>query len=402
MASLNFNTTMTTKNADLSSLRIDRSNKEDIKSGKKSIFIFSGIILLLLIAYFVVASFLSSKVEVKLTTAVLQKPGQTTASLNASGYVVAQRKAAIASKGTGRLIYLGVVEGDKVKKDQIIARLENTDITAQLDEAKANLKLTQADLMNAENTFNREKELFNKGLSSQQIFDQAESNYKRLLASIEVAKARIKQYEVALENTLIRAPFDGTVLTKNAEVGEIVAPFGGSTTSKTAVVTIADMNSLLVEADVSESNIERIQLNQDCEITLDAYPEKSYSAYVFKIVPTADRSKATVLVKVGFKKYDSRVLPEMSAKVSFYTDPVDTSITNQKPILVIPASSVRNENGKSFVFTISNDKAVKNEIVIGQKLGSYIEVVSGLQAGQKVISQLDEKIKDGVEVKLAD
>lgn len=393
---------MTTKNADLSSLRIDRSNKEDIKSGKKSIFIFSGIILLLLIAYFVVASFLSSKVEVKLTTAVLQKPGQTTASLNASGYVVAQRKAAIASKGTGRLIYLGVVEGDKVKKDQIIARLENTDITAQLDEAKANLKLTQADLMNAENTFNREKELFNKGLSSQQIFDQAESNYKRLLASIEVAKARIKQYEVALENTLIRAPFDGTVLTKNAEVGEIVAPFGGSTTSKTAVVTIADMNSLLVEADVSESNIERIQLNQDCEITLDAYPEKSYSAYVFKIVPTADRSKATVLVKVGFKKYDSRVLPEMSAKVSFYTDPVDTSITNQKPILVIPASSVRNENGKSFVFTISNDKAVKNEIVIGQKLGSYIEVVSGLQAGQKVISQLDEKIKDGVEVKLAD
>lgn len=393
---------MTTKNVDLSSLRIDRSNKEDIKSGRKNIFILSGIILLLIIGYFIITSFLGSKVEVKLTTAVLQKPGQTTASLNASGYVVAQRKAAIASKGTGRLIYLGVVEGDKVKKDQIIARLENTDITAQLDEAKANLKLTQADLMNAENTFNREKELFNKGLSSQQIFDQAESNYKRLLASIEVAKARIKQYEVALENTLIRAPFDGTVLTKNAEVGEIVAPFGGSTTSKTAVVTIADMNSLLVEADVSESNIERIQLNQDCEITLDAYPEKSYSAYVFKIVPTADRSKATVLVKVGFKNYDSRVLPEMSAKVSFYTEPVDTSITNQKPILVIPASSVRNENGKSFVFTISNDKAVKNEIVIGQKLGSYVEVISGLQAGQKVISQLDEKIKDGVEVKLAE
>lgn len=393
---------METKNADLSSLRIDRSNKSEVNSGRKNIFIILGLIILLIIGYFLITSFLGNTVEVKLTTAVLQKPGQTTASLNASGYVVAQRKAAIASKGTGRLIYLGVVEGDKVKKDQIIARLENTDITAQLDEAKANLTLTQADLANAENTFNREKELFNKGLSSQQVFDQAEANYKRLLASIEVAKARIKQYEVALENTLIRAPFDGTVLTKNAEVGEIVAPFGGSTTSKTAVVTIADMNSLLVEADVSESNIERILLNQDCEITLDAYPEKSYAAYVFKIVPTADRSKATVLVKVGFKNYDSRVLPEMSAKVAFFTEPVDTAITNQKPILVIPSSSVRNENGKSYVFTISDDKAVSNEIVIGQKLGSYVEVLSGLKSGQKVIASLDEKIKDGVEVKLAE
>ena len=246
----------------------------------------------------------------------------------------------------------------------------------------------------------REKELYQKGLSSQQVFDQAKAGYDRLLASINIANARIKQFEVAMENTLIRAPFDGTVLTKNAEVGEIVAPFGGSTTSKTAVVTIADMKSLLVEADVSESNIEKIQVNQDCEIILDAYPEKSYSAYVYKIVPTADRSKATVLVKVGFKKYDSRVLPEMSAKVSFFTEPVDTSVINQKPILVIPASSVRVENGKSFVFTILNDKAVKNEVTLGQKLGSYFEVLSGLQSGQRVIDSLDEKIKEGVVVRI--
>jgi len=393
---------METKNADLSSLRIDRSNKEEIKSSKKNIYIGLGVVLLLIIGYFIVNSFFGNTIEVKLTTAVLQKPGQTTASLNASGYVVAQRKAAIASKGTGRLIYLGVVEGDKVKKNQIIGKLENTDIVAQLDEAKANLQLYKADLNNAENTFNREKELFQKGLSSQQVFDQAGANYNRLLASIDIANARIKQYEVALENTLIRAPFDGTVLTKNAEIGEIVAPFGGSTTSKTAVVTIADMNSLLVEADVSESNIEKIKVDQDCEIILDAYPEQSYSAYVFKIVPTADRSKATVLVKVGFKNYDSRVLPEMSAKVSFFTEPLDTAIVNQKPILVIPSSAVRFENGKSFVFTISNDKALKNEISIGQKLGSYVEVLSGLQSGQKVIDKLDDKIKDGVEVKLAD
>jgi len=391
---------METKNADLSSLRIDRSNKENINSGKKNLFIIIGVVLLLVAGYFLFTSFSGNTIEVKLTTAVLQKPGQTTASLMASGYVVAQRKAAIASKGTGRLIFLGVVEGDQVKKDQVIARLEDNDIKAQLEQARANLKLQQADLINALNTFNRTKDLFAKGLVSQQELDGAEANYNRILASIEVAKAGVQAAEVALENTYIRAPFDGTVLTKNAEVGEIVAPFGGSTTSKTAVVTIADMNSLLVEADVSESNIERIQLNQDCEITLDAYPEKNYSAYVYKVVPTADRSKATVLVKVGFKNYDSRVLPEMSAKVSFFTQPVDTSVVNQKPILVIPSSSVRKENNKNIVFTISDNKAVKNEIEIGQTLGSYYEVLSGLQSGQKIISELNEKIKDGVKVKL--
>ncbi len=393
---------METKNADLSSLKIDRSNKEDINSGKKNILITVGVIITLIVVYFIITSLLGNSVEVKLTTAVLQKPGQTTASLNASGYVVAQRKAAIASKGTGRLIFLGVVEGDKVTKNQIIGKLENTDILPQLEEAKANLQLYKADLNSAENTLNRERELFQKGLSSQQSFDLAEANYNRLLASIEIASARIKQYEVAIENTLIRAPFDGTVLTKNAEVGEIVAPFGGSTTSKTAVVTIADMKSLLVEADVSESNIEKINVGQDCEIILDAYPEKSYSAYVFKIVPTADRSKATVLVKVGFKNYDSRVLPEMSAKVSFFTEPVDTSVTNQKPILVIPSSAVRNTDGKNLVFTVSDNKAVKNEIATGQTLGSYVEVISGLKSGQKVINNLDEQIKDGVEVKLVE
>jgi len=393
---------METKNADLASLKIDRSNKDEVNSNKKTIFIIISIILLIVLGYFLFTSLIGSTVEVKLTSAVLQKPGQTVASLNASGYVVAQRKAAIASKGTGRLIYLGVVEGDKVKKNQIIGKLENTDIMPLIEEAKANLELYNADLMNAESTFKREKELFNKGLSSQQVYDGAESNYNRLLASINVAKARIKQYEVALENTLIRAPFDGTVLTKDAEVGEIVAPFGGSTTSKTAVVTIADMKSLLVEADVSESNIEKILVDQDCEIILDAYPEKSYNGFVAKIVPTADRSKATVLVKVGFKNYDSRVLPEMSAKVSFFTEPVDTAIANQKPILVIPSQAVRFEDGKNYVFKIVNDKAVKSEIAIGQTLGSYVEVISGLQSGQKVINSIDEKIKNGVKVKLAE
>ena len=392
---------METKNADLNALKIDRSLKEDPTFNKKKLLYFSiGFIALLIVAYFVLTSSGFSTVTVTTTTAVLQKPGQTTASLTASGYVVAQRKAAIASKGTGRLIYLGVVEGDQVKRDQVIARLEDNDIKAQLEQAKANLQLQQAGLTDAQNTFNREKDLYAKGLASQQEYDQSNANLNRVLASIEVAKAGVKAAEVAMENTLIRAPFDGTVLTKDAEVGEIVAPFGGSTTSKTAVVTIADMKSLLVETDVSESNIEKIKPGQDCEIILDAYPEKSYQGYVFKIVPTADRSKATVLVKVGFKNYDSRVLPEMSAKVNFYTQKMDEKLTDQKPVLVVPNSALREENGKTYIFKIDNEKARKVEVKLGQRFGDFSEITSGLSNGDQIIDSLNDKIKDGAKVKV--
>jgi RND family efflux transporter MFP subunit len=389
---------MDSKNADLSSLKIDRSNNNP-KSNSKLIYYIIASVIVLIGGYFVIGSFSSSSVEVKLTTVVKQSPSKSNAILTASGYVVAQRKAAIASKGTGRLVYLGVVEGDQVKKNQVIGRLEDNDIRAQLEQAKANLKLQQADLNDSKNTFDRAKELFEKGLSSQQEYDQAEANYNRILASIEVAKAGVQVAEVALENTLIRAPFDGTVLTKNAEVGEIVAPFGGSTTSKTAVVTIADMKSLLVETDVSESNIEKIKEGRESEITLDAYPEKSYQGYVFKIVPTADRSKATVLVKVGFKNYDSRVLPEMSAKVSFLSEK-NESEENQLPVLTIPLSAVEEINGKKIVYFVNNDKAEQSEITTGRLLGNYVEVVSGLKEGDEIIDNLNDKIKDGVKVKV--
>ena len=207
------------------------------------------------------------------------------------------------------------------------------------------------------------------------------------------------QLKLPLENMLIRAPFDGTVLTKNAEVGEIVAPLAASTTSRAAVVTIADMSSLQVEADVSESNIEKIKLNMDCEIVLDAYPEKSYRGYVFKIVPTADRSKATVLVKVGFKSYDSSVLPEMSAKVSFLTAPINKTGEEEKAALVIPASSIKSIDNKNYVFGINEDKAVRKEVTLGRKFNTYVEITSGLKAGDRVIESVNGKIQDGVEIK---
>lgn len=385
---------------DLSKLKINREKKESLNSNKTKLYYLIGILAFLLLIIIIFYNSFYEVKKVKLATVVLQKPGVNSASLNASGYIVAQRKAAIASKGTGRLVFLGVVEGDHVKKNQIIARLENDDILAQLDEAKANLKLIEADMISIKNNYQREIELFDKKLSSEQSLELAEASYKRILASAEIIKARIKQLEVALENTIIRSPFDGTILTKNAEVGEIVAPFGGGINSKTAVVTVADMNSLLVETDVSESNIEKIKPNQDCQIILDAYPEKSYQGYVFKIVPTADRSKATVLVKVGFKEYDSRVLPEMSAKVTFFTEKIDPDIFEQKQLLIIPEKSIITEGNSSFVYRVIDNKAKRTEIKIGDRLGSYVEVISGLNAGEKIINEINDQIKDGDEVKI--
>jgi HlyD family secretion protein len=390
---------MDSKNADLSSLRIDRSENNKSKS-KSKYFIYAAIIVVILLAvYFAIGSFSTSAVEVKLTTAVKQTPAGSSAILTASGYIVAQRKASVSSKGTGVLVYLGVVEGDKVKAGQIIAKLDDRDIVAQLDEAKSSLQLYKAQFTEVENNYNREKELFARGLSSQQSLDQAESAYKSLLANIDIADARIRAAEVSLENMIIRAPFDGTVLTKNAEVGEIVAPFGASTTSRAAVVTIADMNSLMVEADVSESNIEKIKQGQDCEITLDSNPGKRFQGYVFKIVPTADRSKATVLVKVAFKSYDSSVLPEMSAKVSFLSEKTKEE-KDQTPVLTVPLSAVEDFNGKKVVYLIKDDVAFQKEITTGRLFGNYVEITSGLEEGEKIIDDLNEKIKDGVQVKI--
>lgn len=395
---------METKNADLNSLRINRTEEKRPPDRNKKIITRSVIGLVILIvaflAYRYINSLLYKKEEVRLTEVTFQTGSYSSAILNASGYVVAQRKAAVASKGTGKLIYLGVVEGDQVRKNQIIARLEDNDIRAQLDQAKANLKLAEADLKDAENYFKRQQELMSKKLISQQEYETAEARYNRTLASIDLAKAQVTGAEVAMENTLIRSPFDGTVLTKNADVGEIVSPFGASINSRAAVVTMADMTSLQVEADVSESNIEKIKLNQECEIFLDAYPEIMYPGFVAKIVPTADRSKATVLVKVGFKEYDSRVLPEMSAKVTFLSPKTDKSVEDVKTIVVIPSSSIVTRKGKEVVFRVRDEKAEEVIIKLGRKFGDNVEVLSGLSAGEEIIDKVSENIKDGTEVKV--
>ncbi len=254
--------------------------------------------------------------------------------LDASGYVVAQRKAAVASKATGRIKELRVEEGDKVKKDDIIAILENEDLVALVAEREAfvesqrtRLKFAQAELDDARLNRDRYLDLRKKAGISQSELDTAQSRFKKAesdlaaaVANVNLAQAQLEKVKVDLSFSIIRAPFDGTVLTKNADIGEVVAPFGSSTNARAAVVTMADMSSLQVEADVSEQHLAKLHPGLACSIHLDSYPDKEYRGVVSKIVPTVDRAKGTVLTKIKFLELDSHVLPDMSAKVSFSLD----------------------------------------------------------------------------------
>ena len=322
--------------ADISKLRIDRTVEEKKSSGMiKGVIVVLIIVALVATGYFLYQGPLKPAMKVELTTATLVYPSQATSVLNASGYVVAQRKAEVASKATGRLEILNVEEGTIVKKGQVLGQLESKDVEASLAQSKADLQLAIASLAEAKANHDRRKKLVDEEILSSSDYDIADAQYKRGLASVDSAAARVRQLEVELDNTYIRAPFDGTVLTKNADVGEIVAPLGSAGNSKGSVVSMADMGSLQVEADVSESNIERIFVEQPCEITLDAFPEKRYRGAVHMIVPTADRAKATVMTKVRFVDRDERVLPEMSAKVTFLSEEISETQIKAKPKLTV-------------------------------------------------------------------
>lgn len=392
---------MSEKEMDLSSLKIDRSQRKNPETRGK--YIKTGIIILLLAAtaysiFYFFGDIFDPPLEVKMTTAIMQTPTESEALLTGNGYVVAQRKASIASKAMGRLVYLKVVEGDRVRKGEVIGRLEDTDVLAQIAQAEANLKLAETDLREAENNYKRVKQLFAKAVATEMEVDAAETRLKRVVAGIELARMQIKTLKVDLENTLIRAPFDGTVLTKNAEVGEVVSPLSGGANSRAAVVTIADMNSLQVEADVAEANIDKVQMNMECIIYLDAYPDKGYPGFVDKIVPTADRSKATVLVKIGFKGLDNKVLPEMRARVSFMAEEV--KVTNEKSFLAIPVTAIVTKGDKKFVLKVSDDKIVEVPVTLGKDYGITTEIKTGLAEGDKVVEKPGKELVPGLKVKI--
>src|ERR1043166_8809789 len=351
---------MATTDVDLAQLKIDRTRQKAGPTGRRFPFrklLFWAVVLVIVGGGALVAKdALNPGVEVQLAVVSLTSPAQASSVLTASGYVVARRKAAVASKGTGTLVYLGVEEGDRVKRGQVIARLEDSDVVASLQRARENLRVSEADLNDAKRSVDRLRGLLKERVVAQVECDAAEARYGRVIATIAASQSAVRESEVAVENTRIIAPFDGTVLKKNADVGEIVAPLAGAASSKAAVVTIADMSSLELDADVSEANITRVAAEQNCEITLDAYPQHRYPGYVSNIVPTADRAKATVMVKIRFKEYDQRVLPEMGAKVTFLAHGTSADATTVKPLLTVPAAAVAARNGRDGGFQVKEDR----------------------------------------------
>ena len=386
---------------DITSLRIDRSDAGTVPPRRVpwKYIIPLAVLALLIPGFFALRGALSAAVDVETAIATLTSPSQANSVLAANGYVVAQRKAAVASKGTGRLVYLGVEEGDKVRKGEIIARLDDQDMVAALAKARADLGIARADSFGTRNTLERTRKLFASNLASQADLDAAESQYLKVRANIVSARAAVEQADVAMEYTRIRAPFDGTVLTKDADVGEIVAPFASSANSRGAVVSMADMGSLQVEADVSESNITRVSVGQPCEITLDAYPDVRYRGTVHKIVPTADRAKATVMTKVAFTRLDERVLPDMSAKVAFLGGELSDSAASAPAKLTVPSTAITGRDGKQVVFTIREGIATETAVSTGERLGTQTVVTGGLAQGETVVNRPPATLSGGAKVK---
>jgi RND family efflux transporter MFP subunit len=334
--------------------------------------------------------------------------------LNASGYIVAQRKAAVASKVTGRLVEMLVEEGQKVKQGEVIARMENADVSAfrnqaaaNVNTAKATLEQVKADRDNALKEYERSKELLAAGFVSRSDYEAVETRYRRALEGAKAAESAVQAGAAALQNadagidyTLIRAPFDAIVLTKNADVGDIVTPIGAAANAKAAVVTIADMNSLQVEVDVSETSITAIRVGQPCDIQLDALPNQRFRGEVYTIVPTVDRSKATVLVKVRFLDKDPRMLPDMSAKVSFLSRRLQPA--EMKPRLAANQSALIDKGNGTVVYLLDGNRIKETPVRVGPKLGEMTEILSGLKEGDRVAIKPSKGLKDGSRIKVAE
>jgi RND family efflux transporter MFP subunit len=400
---------------DLSKLKID---KEKVsfrpKRRRKVVYSILAGLLLIVLGYLYSQGLFTPAVQVQIVTVSQIYPSQSFTVLNASGYVVPQRKSALAAKITGRLIWLGVEEGSRVKKDQLVAQLESDDVKAAREQAAANveaarfnLEQAKAELRDATLNYDRNKELLRRGVIAQATYDTALARYDKAKAATEAAEATLKAAlsglegaNTAVEYTLIRAPFDAIVLTKNADIGDIVTPLGAAANAKAAVVTIADMNSLEVEADVSESSLSQIRVNQPCEIQLDAVPLARFRGAVHMIVPTADRSKATVMVKVRFVEKDPKILPEMSAKVAFLSRPVKAE--DQKPRTALQQAAVVNRKERKTVFLVKGDRAFETPVILGAPIGEMIEVLGGVKAGDQVVLNPPGRLKDGFKIKAAE
>jgi HlyD family secretion protein len=410
-------TPLTSPKHDLASLRIREGERQGGKVGK-GLAIFFGLLVIGGGISAAIFTFWKQKPEVEVTAVhKAAGAGGREALLNASGYVTPRRRATIAAKITGRVTGVFFDEGTRVSEGQLLASLDDSDVKKALDSAKADRNSAQAaiadfqvQLRNAQIELRRAEQLQKAGVQTQEQLDNARTNADSLNAKIDLAKAqvggsdsRIAEAQQAVDNCTIRAPFAGIVVSKDAQVGEMVSPISaGGGFTRTGIATIVDMNSNEIEVDVNEAYIARVKDGQPVTAILDAYPEWEIPSRVRTIIPTADRQKATVKVRISFLKLDPRILPDMGIKVTFLgAEPEKKPGAAEANAALVSQSAVRDDNGTKIVFLVKNDRVERRAVTVGSKHGADAEVVAGLALGDTVVTKGPPDLHDGqvVEIK---
>lgn len=412
---------------DLASLRIDQSERAG--GGRRGIWI---LLVVLLLGAGAAGWFWSQRVQAAAvrTAPVVSEGGSGSARgsvLNASGYVTARRRATVSSKVTGKVVDVLIEEGQAVRKGQVLARLDDSQIRAALAVARAQLEAArrgaaedEARLREALLTQERLNQLVKERVVGRAEVDSANATVESLKArialarqQIEVAESQVRARETDLADMIVRAPFDGVAISKDAQPGEMISPVSaGGGFTRTGIGTIVDMSSLEIEVDVSESYINRVRPGQPVEAVLDAYPDWRIPAHVITTVPSADRQKATVRVRIAFgppasprerrqpRTLDPRILPDMGVKVSFLAEPdPENGTADAAPRLLVPKAAVRTRDGQTVVFVVRGDRVERRAVKIGSERGDAVEVLSGVNAGDRVVVEGPEGLADGARVK---
>ena len=335
--------------------------------------------------------------------------------LNASGYVTARRRATVSSKVTGKVLEVFVEEGKAVRKGQVLARLDDSQIRAALDITRAQLAASErgaaedeARLREAQLTLERRTQLMKEQVVGRAEVDAADATVKSLEARIalakqqvQVARSQVNARETDMNDMVVRAPFDGVAISKDAQPGEMISPVSaGGGFTRTGICTIVDMSSLEIEVDVSESYINRVRGGQRVEATLDAYPDWQIPSHVITTIPSADRQKATVKVRIGFDKLDPRILPDMGVKVAFLREEEAASSSQPRARTLVPKAAVRTVDGRTIVFVVGEERAERRAVTVGADIGDQVEVLSGLTAGERVVVEGPATLKDGDRIKV--
>ncbi len=399
----------------LEQLRIDRTGRVNSPSGGRLVFVIFAVAVLL-----GCAAWWLTRPRPAIVRTIAASMGATTGSsgprtlLNASGYVTPRREATVSSKVTGKVIEVLIEEGMKVEAGQVLARIDSLNVEAalrlaeaQLQAARSSLNETTVRVEEAERQFRRVTSLAERQIASQSDLDRTEADAKsfrarleKQMADITVAEREVGVWRQQVEDTVIRAPFGGVVTIKNAQPGEMISPMSaGGGFTRTGICTIVDMTSLEVEVDVNESFINRVSAGQPVEATLDSYPDWKIPSKVIAIIPTADRQKATVKVRVGFEKLDPRILPQMGVKVAFHASA--ESVSPESANVTVPQVALRQDGDRDIVWVARNGRVERRAVTVGRTMGEETTLTAGLVSGERVVVRGGENLREGGKIREA-